>query len=142
MQTVELDPQNVLAAEAKIPSGAPVTMINLVQFFEQAQYENIGQKPCSGKEAYLERYAAAFNEVAAELKVKDIEVIYVGAVARTILGPAEPKWDAIAVVRYSDFAALRKVIESPLYFEKAEPHRKAALKAWEFIATFQPESDK
>jgi len=137
MQTVELHPRNILAAEAKIPIGAPVTMINLVQFFEHAQYEIGGQKPCSGREAYLERYAVAFNEVAAELKVQNIEVIYAGTVAETILGPAEPKWDALAVVRYPNFAALRKVIESPLYLEKAEPHRKAALKAWEFIATFQ-----
>ena len=60
--------------------------------------------------------------------------------AQTILGPAEPKWDAVALVRYPNFSALRKVTESSLYFEKAEPHRKAALKDWEFIATFQPEA--
>ena len=41
-----------------------------------------------------------------------------GAVADTILGPAEPKWDAIALVRYPSFSALRQVTESPLYFEK------------------------
>ena len=86
----------------------------------------------------MQRYAPAFNQVAEELGVEGIEVVYVGAVAETILGPAEPKWDAIAVVRYPDFSALRKVTESPQYLEKAELHRKAALKAWEFIATFQP----
>ncbi len=139
MQSVQLDPQNVLAAEAKIPANAPVTMLNLVQFFEQAQYEDAGETPCSGMEAYIQRYAPAFNEVAAALGVKDIEVIYVGAVAHTILGPEEPKWDAVAIVLYPNFGALRKVIESPLYLAKAEPHRKAALKAWEFIATFQPQ---
>ena len=51
MQNVELDPRNILAAEAKIPEGAPVTMINLVQLFEEAQYEDDPQKPCSGREA-------------------------------------------------------------------------------------------
>ena len=140
MQTVEIDPQNLAIAETKIPSDASVTMINLVQFFEHAQYENAEQGVCSGKEAYMQRYAPAFQEVAAKLKIEPIELIYVGAVAHTILGPGEPKWDAIAVVRYPNFSALRKVIESPLYLEKAEPHRKAALKAWEFIATFQPEA--
>ncbi len=115
-------------------------MINLVAFFPEAQYEDAKEKPCSGMEAYIQRYAPAFNQVAAELGIKGIEVIYVGTVAETILGPAEPKWDAVALVRYPDFAALRKVTESSLYFAKAEPHRKAALKAWEFIATFQPEA--
>ena len=140
MSKVELDLNNVLAAEAKIPSGVPVTMINLVAFFPEAQYEDANEKPCSGMEAYIQRYAPAFNQVAAELGVEGIEVLYVGTVAQTILGPAEPKWDAVALVRYPNFAAVRKVTESPLYFAKAEPHRKAALKAWEFIATFQPEA--
>ena len=140
MSRVELDSNSVRAAEAKIPSGVPVTMINLVAFFPEAQYEDANQKPCSGMEAYIQRYAPAFNQVAAELGVEGIEVIYVGTVAETILGPTEPKWDAVALVRYPNFAALRKVTESSLYFAKAEPHRKAALKAWEFIATFQPEA--
>ena len=140
MSRVELDINNVRAAEAKIPSGVPVTMINLVAFYPQAQYADANEKPCSGMEAYIQRYAPAFNQVAAELGVQGIEVIYVGTVAETILGPAEPKWDAVALVRYPNFAALRKVTESSLYFMKAEPHRRAALKAWEFIATFQPEA--
>ena len=138
MSRVELDLDNVRAAEAKIPSGVPVTMINLVAFFPEAQYDNANEKPCSGMEAYLERYAPAFNQVATELGVEGIEVIYVGTVAETILGPTEPKWDAVALVRYPDFAALRRVTESSLYLAKAEPHGIAGLKAWEFIATFQP----
>ena len=140
MNRVEIDRDNVLAAEAKIPHGIPVTMINLVAFYPEAQYEDAQERPCSGREAYLERYAPAFNQVAAELGVEGIEVVYVGAVAATILGPAEPQWDAVALVRYPNFSALRKVTESPIYLEKAEPHRRAALQAWEFIATFQPEA--
>ncbi len=140
MSAISLDPKNILAAAAKIPAGEPVIMINLVQFHKQAQYEDPDQTPCSGMEAYLQRYAPAFNEVAAAEKVEGIEVVYAGSVAQTILGPAEPEWDLVAVVRYPNFAALRKVIESPLYVEKAAPHRKAALKAWEFIATVQPAS--
>ncbi len=139
MNNVELNLDKVLDAEAKIPKEAPVTMITLVEYFSEAQYDDPAQEPCSGMEAYFQRYAPAFNQVAEELGVTGIEVVYIGAVAQTILGPAEPKWDAIAVVRYPNFAALRMVTESSLYLEKAEPHRKAALKAWEFIATYQPE---
>ena len=113
-------------------------MINLVAFHPEAQYVDPAQSPCSGREAYFARYAPAFNEVAKELGVTGIEVVYAGAVASVILGPADPKWDAIAIVRYRSFADVRKVIESPLYLAKADLHRKAALKEWEFIATFQP----
>ena len=56
-----------------------------------------------------------------------------------ILGPPEPQWEAIAVVEYPSFAAFRKVVESPIYLRHAEPHRKAALKDWTFIATYQPQ---
>ena len=140
MNTEDITTQNLSAAEAKIPSGSPVTMLNLVQFYDRAQYAEANQTPCSGMEAYLQRYAPAFREVAAELRVEGIEVIYVGTVAAILLGPAEPKWDAMAIVRYPSFAALRRVIESPAYLTKAEPHRRAALKAWEFVATFEPPS--
>ena len=140
MSTAELSRDKVLAAEAKIPTGVPVTMINLVAFFPEARYEDPNQKPCSGVEAYLQRYAPAFQQVAAELGVEGIEVIYVGTVAGTILGPGEPQWDAVALVRYPNFSALRKITESPLYLQRAEPHRRAALKDWEFIASFGPET--
>ena len=43
MSRVELDRNDVLAAEAKIPSGVAVTMINLVAFFPEAQYEDANE---------------------------------------------------------------------------------------------------
>ena len=135
MNYVDVDRNEILAAEASLPAGHPVVMLNLLAFRSEAQYQNPSEKPCSGMEAYIQRYAPAFTQVAEELGIQGIEVVYVGAVAHTILGPKDPKWDALALVRYPDFAALRTVIESAAYLAKAEPHRKAALKAWEFIAT-------
>ncbi|AME27127.1 hypothetical protein [Burkholderia sp. PAMC 26561] len=138
MNGIELDPKRVLVAESQVPSGKPVTMINLVQFNDHAQYGDTFEKPCSGMEAYLQRYAPIFNEVAALEQIEGIEIVYLGNVASTILGTIDPIWDAVALVRYPTFKAFRKIIESPLYRERAEKHRKAALKAWEFIATYQP----
>ena len=138
MAKITLDQKNVLAAEANIPATVQVTMLNLLAFKEIASYEDADRAPCTGMEAYLKRYAPAFNEVAKELGVEGIEVLYIGNVAETILGPVDPKWDMLALVRYPSFSALRKVIESAIYMEKAEPHRIAALEAWEFIATFSP----
>ena len=138
MNKLEIDPNNIKSAETKIPRGLPVTMINLVVFNETAIYENPGESACSGAEAYYKRYAPAFYEVAKELGIEGIEVVYSGNVAETILGPAEPKWDSIALVRYPTFAIMRRLLEDPLYLQRAEPHRIAALKSWEWIAAYQP----
>lgn len=40
MSKVSLDHQNVLAAEAKTPSGVPVIMMNLVALNAEAEYED------------------------------------------------------------------------------------------------------
>ena len=112
-----------------------MTMLNLVAYNAEAQYDDAQQEPCSGADAYLKRYAPAFNAVAAELGVKGVELVYVGAVARTLVGPTEPRWDAVALVRYPSYAALRTILESREYAEKAEPHRRAALSSWQFMAT-------
>jgi uncharacterized protein (DUF1330 family) len=138
MNSIVLNEQDLLAAEQKVPPGAPVVMLNLVAFNPTALYERSSASPCSGREAYLQRYAPAFREAAAAEHVDGIRVVYVGSVATTLVGPKDPHWDAIAVVEYPNFAALRKVLQSTTYKTKAEPHRKAALKAWLFVATFQP----
>ena len=82
MNSVEFDPNNVLAAEKKIPSGVPVTMVNLVTFHSQAHYDDASQPPCSGAEAYMKRYAPAFNEVAEAEGVIGIKVVFVGVSRR------------------------------------------------------------
>jgi uncharacterized protein (DUF1330 family) len=133
-----LSEQDFLAAEQKIPRDVPVVMLNLVAFHTSAIYAQSSVPPCSGREAYLQRYAPAFREAAAAAEVEGIRVIYLGAVAATLVGPEDPHWDAIALVEYPSFAALRKVLQSSAYKTKAEPHRKAALKAWQFVATLPP----
>jgi len=138
MNSIVLNEQDLLAAEQKIPPVVPVVMLNLVAFNPTALYEGSPAPPCSGREAYLQRYAPAFREAAAAENVSGIRVVYLGSVATTLIGPKDPHWDAIALVEYPNFAALRKVLQSAAYKTNAEPHRKAALKAWQFVATFQP----
>jgi len=138
MQPILLNEGDLLSAQQKLPPNTPVVMLNLVAFNPTAKYEDAGSQPCSGREAYLQRYAPAFREVAAAEKIEGIKALYVGVVAAVLIGPTDPHWDAIALVEYPNFGALRKVLESPLYKEKAEPHRKAALSAWQFMATCQP----
>ncbi len=140
MPKVLIDPKNMAAAEDMFPADLPVTMVNLVSFNKVAQYEDQSQPACSGQDAYYKRYVPTFNEVAEKLGITGIEVLYGGNVSEVILGPAEPKWESIALVRYPSFAVMRKMLEDPYYLEHAEPHRLAALKEWEWISCYEPVS--
>ena len=133
MNAIEIDPEQLLSAEQQIPPDMPIVMLNLVTYRESVEYP--GMERLTGREVYLTRYAPAFNNAAAAAGVNDIEVVYLGTVAASIVPRQKCPWDEVVLVRYPSFSALRKVIESPLYKSDAEPLRKAALKDWQFIVT-------
>jgi len=133
MNAIEVNPEDLLSAERKIPSGMQIVMLNLVAYRESVEYP--GMERCTGREAYLTRYAPAFNKAVAAAGVNGIEVVYLGSVAACIVPGQKCQWDEVVLVRYPSFSALRKVIESPLYKSDAEPLRKAALQDWQFIVT-------
>ncbi|MFL6603637.1 MAG: hypothetical protein ACJ8R9_20240 [Steroidobacteraceae bacterium] len=133
MNSIEVKPEDLLSAERQIPPNMPIVMLNLVTYRESVEYP--GMQRCTGREAYLTRYAPAFNKAVAAAGVSGIEVVYLGTVAASIVPRQKCQWDEVVLVRYPSFSALRKVIESPLYKSDAEPLRKAALKDWQFIVT-------
>ena len=136
MKTIEMNEENLSAAAAAIPADKPVFMINLVRYREQADYgERADAEPCSGREAYLERYVPAFNKIVADLGVTGISLFYTGAVVSHLVAPSDEKWDTIAVVEYPNFAAFLRVYESSEYQREAEFHRTAALEDSRLLAT-------
>lgn len=140
MRTIEMNKENLSASAAAIPADKPVFMINLVRYREQADYgARADAEPCSGREAYLERYVPAFNKIVADLGVKEINLFYTGAVVGQLVAPPDEKWDAVAVVEYPNFAAFRRVAESSEYQREAEFHRTAALEDSRLIATTKME---
>ena len=133
---VELTPAAVVAAAALIPEKSPVFMVNLVRYHPQATYEDQSKfAPCSGQEAYLQRYAPAFNQIAEALGITGIQPVFVGGALSTLVALPGESWDNVVVVKYPSFAALRQIIEHPRYEVEAAPHRRAALADWRFIAT-------
>ena len=136
MPTTEIRSEAVLTVAAAIPADQPVFMLNLVRYRPQADYgERPDAPPCSGREAYLQRYVPAFNQVAANLGVEGIKPFYFGGVLAGLVAPSGESWDDLAVVEYPNFAAFRRVSESPEYRSVAYPHRRAALADWRLIAT-------
>ncbi|MDF3084352.1 DUF1330 domain-containing protein [Burkholderia sola] len=128
------------AASHALGDQEPVYMVNLVRYRTEADYGGNTEFPaCSGREAYFQRYAPAFKQVAIG---EDYAVSWVGNVRGVLVGTNSEAWDDIVIVRYSSFTALRRILESPAYEKDAAPHRRAALADWKFIITTQPDLPK
>jgi uncharacterized protein (DUF1330 family) len=132
MRTTDMTLENIQAAAGAIPADAPVFMLNMLRYRERAEYAGADAPPCSGREAYHERYRPAFGRVAEGAGVK---VAWLGGVLAKLVAPAGELWDDVAIVEYPSFAAFRRVVENPRYEAEAAPHRKAALADWRLIAT-------
>lgn len=136
MKTLELTPEAVQTAANALPEDGPFHMVNLLRYREHADYgDRTDMPPCSGREAYYQRYVPAFNHVTATEGIDGIRAFWIGNVLARIVAPPDERWDDIAIVEYPSFAAFRRVIESPAYQAEAAPHRKAALDDWRLLAT-------
>jgi hypothetical protein len=137
MGIVEYSPATLEAAGKTLDAKGPVYMVNMVRYRDHADYRGESElPPCSGREAYFQRYAPAFNKVARD---EDYGLFWVGNVRGVLVGAEGENWDDIVIVRYSSFAALRRILESAAYEQEAAPHRRAALADWRFIVTTQPD---
>ncbi len=132
MQTIEINPKTIQSAAAVIPADSPVFMLNLLRYREHADYRGRpGEAPCSGRDAYHQRYRAAFSSIAEDSGHK---LAWYGGVLAMLVGPAEEGWDEVAIVEYPSFAVYRSLVESPRYKAEADHHRRAALQDWRQIA--------
>jgi hypothetical protein len=142
MKRTIIDPNAVIAAQEKIPENTPFVMLNLLHFKNRADYGDRKEiLPCSGHEAYLERYIPAFNKAVSTENVTGIKINFIGSVTGLLVAPTDEHWDIIAMVQYPDFATFRKVSESKVYLLEAEPHRLAALEDLRLIATMMIEAE-
>lgn len=141
MASIECTPAALEAAAHSLGGNEPVYMVNLVHYRDRAVYEGgVELPPCSGREAYFQRYAPAFNKVA---QGEDYSLFWIGNIRGVLVGSEGGEaWDDIVIVRYSSFPALRRILESPSYETDAAPHRRAALADWKFIVTTQPDLPK
>ena len=137
MTNPDITTDGLQAAGSALARKGPVQMVNLLRYRETATYDaDADHAPCSGQEAYFQRYIPAFAKVAAEVAPGEtFSVSWVGAVLATLVPPTGENWHAIAIVEYPSFEVLRRIIDSPEYKSEADPHRRAALEDWRFIAS-------
>ena len=113
-----------LAAFAeRMPSGAPILMLNLLRFNEQAAYpHDSGQTPCSGREAYARYSRTALSKVRGVGGA--VELLANAQVA--LIAPEGETWDQLLLVRYPSPEAFLTMLADPEY-QAATLHRTAAL---------------
>ena len=136
MNLTELNAQDIAKGASAISEDTPFVMLNLLRYKKQADYGDSTEfPPCSGKEAYYQRYVPAFAKVAAKSEnTKNFKPAFVGSVLASLVGSEDEPWDDVVLVEYGNYAAFREVAESDDYEREAAPHRRAALENWRLIA--------
>lgn len=133
MATTDMKPDALEDRAAIASNDQPIFMVNLLRYNERADYpDGAAFSPCSGREAYFQRYVPAFSEVSDRMGIKPF---WIGKVIAGIVAPADEQWDDVAIVEYPSFQVFRELVESDAYMAKADPHRAAALADWRLIAT-------
>ena len=139
MRSTEISSEATAAAARALSGKGPVSMVNLIRYREQALYDGAAYTPCSGREAFFQRYVPAFGAIATKIAPGSFKLTFYGAVHAALVAPAGESWDNVAIAEYSSFDALRSIIESREFIEVATPHRLAALEDWRFIAVTKVE---
>jgi hypothetical protein len=124
MNAIEIKPDDVLSAERQIPPDMPIVMLNMVTYHESVQYSDTER--CTGREAYLTRYAPAFNKAAAAAGVTGIEVVYLGTVAASIVPRQNRQWDEIL---FSSVSQLLSSQESDFPARRTRAYRRTEVHA-------------
>ncbi|KUM55542.1 hypothetical protein ACN42_g11717, partial [Penicillium freii] len=128
---------NINVIPNDFPEDHSVFMLSLLQWHEQAQYpEGSSHPPCSGQEAWLERFVKEVRRLATA--AGDFEVVYQGLPASRVLG--NETWDLVALVKFTSIDTFRNTIGSDDYAPSTLEHRDAALKNWKLLFFTSPKS--
>lgn len=117
---------------ARTAGDGPVIMINMLRFRDWAMYEpGCDATPCSGRDAYFERYAVVSTPL---VMASGASIFWLGSVVGHVLAPPKEHWDDILLVQYPSFRALQGLLGTPEY-QAVVFHRSAALRDSRLIAT-------
>lgn len=116
-----------------LPRDTPIEMLNLVQFFDKAQYpagHPLAGKDLTGAEAYL-NYGKESGPI---LKAVGGEIIWRGGFEVSLIGDPAERWDAMFIVRYANSGAFLAMVTDPEY-QKAVVHRQSAVENSRLVRT-------
>lgn len=122
---------------ASAPDDAPIVMLNLLRFRDQADYGD-GSTGVTGKKAYA-RYSKGVLPLLFEVGGLPL---WMGRGRYPFIAPEGESWDEVLLVHYPSRAAFVRMVNSPAYREVMK-HRTAALadsRLIETTAAFLPKS--
>lgn len=108
----------------------PVSMLNLLEFKQRAEYADGRASDLTGAEAY----ALYTSQMIPFVESKGGRMVFGGAVAAMILGEVEQPWDAVGIVEYPSKQAFVEIVSAPQVAEFSV-HRTAGLEGQLLIAT-------
>ena len=98
MMDMHITRESLDALERAVKPGAPVFMLNLLRFRHSALYPpDFDATPCSGREAYLERYVPGFRRL---LAGRPVSRVFIGTVLAPIVAPEGEAWEIGAINEY------------------------------------------
>jgi uncharacterized protein (DUF1330 family) len=107
----------------------PLAMLNLLRFKDIATYDADAKQPKrSGLEAYM-MYGAVAQQKVAQVGG---QMIFMAPAQQTFVGPADVKWDVVALVYYPSREAFLRMLAMPDY-QAATHHRRAGLAATHLV---------
>ena len=118
----EVQPKPESVRDFLAGADAPVVMVNLLRYRDQAEYEDGRESTLSGAEAYG-LYAVRMKGLVERAGGR---FLYTGHVESLFLGQVEDLWDAVGLVEYPSPKTLVTIVSSP-EFHEIEQHRVAGL---------------
>lgn len=114
-----------------LPRDAPINMLNLLKFKENAQYpaeHNYAAHGWSGRRAYHE-YGKTSGPIFQRVGGS---IIWRGEMEAMVIGPADRSWDMTFIASYPNSAAFMEMVTDAEY-RKAVVNRQAAVKTSRLI---------
>ena len=112
--------ENITLPEFEQGKG-PVLMLNMVKFKDQ--------------KIYFEQYIPAFNQVLEKLGIEGVSVKLVTQVVANVIADEGEQWDQIVLVEYPDAQTFKRIAESEVYHQIANPLRVAATAELKLLMT-------
>jgi uncharacterized protein (DUF1330 family) len=103
-------------------TGKPISMLNLLQFKEKAEYEDGRETELTGEQAY----AIYGKKVAEIIRGLGGKIIFGGTPRNMLIGQMDQIWDQVAIAQYPSMEAMGLMMQMPEYKE-AHVHRHAGL---------------
>ncbi|MGH1373482.1 MAG: DUF1330 domain-containing protein [Cellvibrionaceae bacterium] len=123
MSTIDPKPGRIKELMKTADPDAPIVMINLLKFRQQANYpEGSSHSDCSGAQAYQRYSDVAFTKI----REAGGSVSFMSTCLGTLIGPDEEVWDKAILVKYPSFKAFIAMIMAEEY-QAASVHRTASM---------------